>query len=202
MTDATQPTGALPPEPPPPPTFWQRFGRWAGIAAGIVIAVVGIIRLVIPYTVLPGCESSRMTDTLRSIFRNQKVEAKAITDIKTVSSSSSEVSCTATVDIGGEPEAIGFRSYWDGWTAQVAVQSSLPACESKRASDTLHNIFKQRKIAIDRVSNQKTVTSSDSERTCTAQVEAPGELANISYRIFRKEGQTQVLITEVKSQPK
>jgi len=203
MTETTQPpAGATPPPPAPPPSMWQRVGRWAAIAAGIVIGLVGIIRLVVNYTVLPSCDSSRMTDTLRSIYGKQKVAFKGISDIKTVSSTSSEVTCTALVDIGGDQESINYRSYWEGWTAQVAVRAGLPRCDAPRTGETLHNIFKGRKVTVNRISDFQTVTTSEAENVCTAQVDAPGELATITFLIFRKEGSTQVLITDVKSQPK
>lgn len=200
MADTTQPTAALPP--PPPPTFWQRAGRWAGIAAGLIIGLVGLVRLVVSYTVLPSCESSRMTDTLRNIYRDQKLEYKGISDIKTVKSSSTEVTCTGVIDTGSEQQPVNFRSYWEGWTAKVWVQSRLPTCESPRTEETLRNIFKSRKVTINAIREPKTVSSSDAENVCTAQVDAPGELATITYRIFRKENEIQVLITDVKSQPK
>jgi len=194
---------ARPASPPPAasPSTGQRLGRWAGIVVGIVVGIGGLAKLYGAFT-LPGCDSSRMTDTLRTIYQKQKVEVKGFRNIKTVSSSFSEVTCTGEVEIADEYDAINFRSYWDGWTPQVRVSSSLPSCESKRTAESLQNIFKERKIAINRIYDLKTVTSTPDERTCTGQVEAPGELATINFRVFRKDNITQVLITEVKSQPK
>jgi len=193
--------GALPPAPPGPPTMGQKLGRWASIVFGIIIGIFGIVRLYQSFT-LPSCDSSRMTDTLRSIYKKQNVEIKSFSDIKTVSSSSSEISCTAVMQVGDDRIPINYRTYWEGWSARVSSQASLPTCDSPTTDQTLRNIFKGRNVAINNISDFKTVTTSQDENVCTAQVDAPGELANITYRIFRKDGQTQVLITDVKSQPK
>ena len=79
---------------------------------------------------------------------------------------------------------------------------TLPACDTSTASDTLQSIFKERKIEVQRIFNLKTVSSSSSENICTGQVEAPGELATINYRIYWQERTVQVMITEVQSKPK
>lgn len=194
-------TGAPPPAAPAPPTTGQKIGRWASIVFGIIIGIGGLVKLYGVFT-LPSCNSSRMTDTLRSIYKKQNVEIKSVSDIKTVNSSSSEISCTAVMQVGDDKIPINYRTYWEGWSAQVSAQASLPSCNSPTTNETLRNIFKGRNVAINNISGFKTVTTSEAENVCNAQVDAPGELANITYRIFRKDGQTQVLITDVKSQPK
>jgi hypothetical protein len=193
--------GASPPAPSGPPTTGQKLARWASIAVGIVIGILGLVRLYGAFT-LPSCDSSRMTDTLHSIYKKQNVEIKSISDIKTVNSSSSEITCTAVMQVGDDRIPINYRTFWEGWSAQVSAQAGLPTCDSRTADETLRNIFKGRNVTINNISDAKTVTTSEAENVCTAQVDAPGELANITYRIFRKDGQTQVLITDVKSQPK
>ena len=193
--------GTPPPAAPASPTMGQKLGRWASIVFGIIIGILGIVKLYGNFT-LPSCDSSRMSDTLRNIYKKQNVEIKNISDIKTVNSSSSEISCTAVMQVGDERVPISYRTYWDGWSAQVSAQASLPSCDSRTADETLRNIFKGRNVAINNISGFKSVTTSEAENVCTAQVDAPGEIANITFRIFRKDNQTQVLITDVKSQPK
>ena len=150
--------------PAPPPTLTQKLVRWLGTAVGIVIGLVAITRLVVNYTVLPSCDSSRMTDTLRNIYRNQKAEFKGISDIKTVSSTSSEVTCTAVVDIGNDQEPISYRSYWDGWTTQVSVQpgpSTLRvAARCRDAAQYLQGL----KVEISNITGAKTVAHLRSRR--------------------------------------
>jgi hypothetical protein len=201
MTMTPPDAGAPPPATPAPTTTGQKIGRWASIVFGIIIGIGGLVKLIGAFS-LPSCDSSRMTDTLRNIYKKQNVEIKSISDIKTVNSSSSEISCTAVMQVGDDRIPINYRTYWEGWSAQVSSQASLPTCDSPTTDATLRNIFKGRNVAINTISDFKTVTTSEAENVCTAQVDAPGELANITYRIFRKEGQTQVLITDVKSQPK
>ncbi|MGH6770628.1 MAG: hypothetical protein ACRECO_16580 [Xanthobacteraceae bacterium] len=84
---------------------------------------------------------------------------------------------------------------------QLLVSFSLPGCGDKRAVDALHAIFKERKIAIDAISDFKPVTDTSSEKTCQALVKAPGELATIQYRIYWSGWTPQVMITKVDSKP-
>ena len=84
---------------------------------------------------------------------------------------------------------------------QLLFMFTLPGCGDKRATDTLHAIFRQQKITIDRIRDFKLVSEGESDRTCAAVVEAPGEVANITYRIFWEGWTVKVMIGEVQSKP-
>ena len=84
---------------------------------------------------------------------------------------------------------------------QVLLSFTLPACSDKRATDTLHTIFSQQKITINKISDYKLVSEGESDRTCSAVVDASGEIANITYRIFWEGWTVKVMIGEVKSRP-
>jgi hypothetical protein len=84
---------------------------------------------------------------------------------------------------------------------QIALTFTLPACGDKRATDTLHEIFKQQKVTINRITDYQLVTEGESDRTCSAVVDAPGEKANITYRIYWDGWTVKVMIAEVKSTP-
>ena len=63
-TPAPAPTTALPPKPQP------KWVKWATFAAGIILALGGILKLVGTFT-LPTCESQVAMDTIRSIYQDQ-----------------------------------------------------------------------------------------------------------------------------------
>lgn len=196
MTYQPQPTTT----PPAPPSLWQKIWPWIAGVFGVIAIIGGISRLFGPFS-LPSCDSSSMTATLQNIYRDQKVKVARISDIKTLSSTSDEVTCTGIADINGDPQAIDYRAYWEERRVKVAISSSLPRCESPAIAETIRNIYKGRNVEITSVSEAKTVSSSGSEHTCTARIATPSEQAIIGYRIFRQGTQTQVLITQVDTQP-
>ena len=81
---------------------WQ---RWLSIIAGIVIAGVGLIRLIGVFTGsndLPGCDSQRAKDTLSTVFKEKNFSPTSYGEIKTISSTKDLVECEATLP--GDPK--------------------------------------------------------------------------------------------------
>src|SRR5262245_938473 len=111
------------PPPATPPAAPSPMNRIAGIVAGIVAVISIGIYLFNTFT-LPGCDSTRTTDALRSIAREKKVEIKSIFDVKTVTSSRNEITCTANLDTPEEQLAINYTVNWRGWSAYVQITSA------------------------------------------------------------------------------
>ena len=115
-----------PPEPLPPQaeahpkTFGQKLTTWLTTIFGIIIAILGVVKLSDTFT-LPSCASTRSSDTLTSIFKSKNVEVSSITDQKTVTDTSSEKTCTAHVKAPNEEANIDYKIFWDGWSAKVMI---------------------------------------------------------------------------------
>ena len=117
MTD--QPPSTAPAD-PPPRTFTQTLGRWTGIAVGVILLLFGALQLLLAFT-LPACSDKRATDTLHTIFRQQKITINKISDHELVSEGESDRICSAVVDAPGEIAHITYRIFWEGWTVKVMV---------------------------------------------------------------------------------
>ena len=195
-------TPADTPPPPAPPTRGQNITRWTTAAVGLVVGIIGRVRLYNSFFVLPSCDSTRASDTLSSIYRDNKIEVKGISNLTSVSSSSSEHACTGQVQMPDGPTAISYRIFWDGWTARVAIAPFLPPCESPQAAESLRNIYKERNVVISGISDQNTLTSTATENTCSARLQMPSEQMEINYRLFWDGKTRRIEATPAKSQPK
>lgn len=74
---------------------------------------------------------------------------------------------------------------------------NLPGCSSQTIKDTIHDIFKQKKLQLTSLSGIKTRTESSSEKTCQADIATPNQKATISYQIFWQGSSPQVRIAHV-----
>ena len=92
--------------------------------------------------------------------------------------------------------AIGFMRAYD------SIFPSLPGCTSDSAKTTLGEIFKEKKLELSSLTNQKVLTDSSSEKTCQADFTTPAEAGTLSYRISWKDKEAQVRITNVDAHPR
>ena len=115
MTDNAQPAGT-----PAQPTFMQKFGKWVYGASGLIVAIIGVLKLADNFT-LPSCTSDRTKETIQSIFKSKDVELTNVSDMKPVTDTSSEKTCTAHVESKDETANIDYKISWSGWTAQVLI---------------------------------------------------------------------------------
>ncbi len=121
MSDTANPAPAAPPQPQEAPkTLTQKLTKWATTIFGIIIAIIGVLKLSDTF-MLPSCASSRSSDTLTSIFKSKDVEVTGITDQKTVTDTMSEKTCTAHVKAPKEEANIDYKIFWDGWSAKVMI---------------------------------------------------------------------------------
>ena len=113
MTDTTTPAAPTAPKPRP-------FTRWMWIVAGVILLIIGVLQVLLSFT-LPACSDKRATDTLHTIFSQQKITINKISDYKLVSEGESDRTCSAVVDAPGEIANITYRIFWEGWTVKVMI---------------------------------------------------------------------------------
>jgi len=83
--------------------------------------------------------------------------------------------------------------------AKLAEPFVLPNCNSKRAHETLRNIFKEKNLPDPTLTDTKEIAHTNDEKTCEAAYAIPNEKGVLDYRIYWKEKDVQVMITKVRS---
>lgn len=117
MTDVNQPAQPAPATAAPK---GGRFSRWVSIIAAIVALVLGGAKLSEMF-VLPGCDSSRALNAIRSIFKDKNLPEPTLTDAKIAGGPSNENNCEAAYAMPNEKGALSYRVFWDGWSAKVMI---------------------------------------------------------------------------------
>ncbi len=99
----------------------------AGIGV-VVLALLAIAGLKIPdFFILPACDAPRARDTLHDLLQSKAVGPVTLSDFATVSHDKREYRCSAEIAVNGDRATVGYRSYWDGWSAIVRVTGALGA---------------------------------------------------------------------------
>jgi hypothetical protein len=119
MTDSVQPAGA---PAGAKSAFWQKASSWAYVILGFIGLGIGALKFADNFT-LPNCDQDRATATVRDIFKGKNVELVALNDIKAVSSSRQEKTCSAHIESKDETANIDYKIFWDGWTVKVLIQT-------------------------------------------------------------------------------
>jgi hypothetical protein len=117
MTDSAHSAGAAA---EPTPTFWQRANKWVYVIVGFIFLGIGILKVLDQFT-LPGCSGDRTTTTVRDIFKSKDVELVTLNDIKSVTDTRQEKTCTAHIESKDETANIDYKVFWDGWTVKVLI---------------------------------------------------------------------------------
>ncbi len=81
--------------------------------------------------------------------------------------------------------------------AYNAFFPSLPECSSETAKTTIGQIFKDKKVELSTLTNQKSVSDGSEEKTCQAEFTTPAEAGTLSYRIYWQGKEAEVRITAV-----
>ena len=134
MSDPTKPAPLAPSAPTnpaplapaataePPKTFWQKAQRWFMIVAGIIIGLGGLMQLYKAFTPqLPGCAANATATVIRDIFKKKDVELTVLTNMKTVTETSSEQNCQAHIETAAETGTIDYRITLEGSNFQVTI---------------------------------------------------------------------------------
>jgi hypothetical protein len=114
----------------PPPRGRAGVGRrivQGAIGLG-VLALLAAAGLKIPdFFVLPACDAHRTRDTLHDILQSEAPGPIGLSNFSTISHDRHEYRCSAEVAVNGDRATVGYRSYWDGWSAIVRVTGALGA---------------------------------------------------------------------------
>jgi hypothetical protein len=134
--------------PSPPPAQWQRRAVQAGIAV-VVIALLVVAGFKIPdFFVLPGCDAQRTRDTLHDLLQKRAQGPITLAEFSTISRAKTEHRCSADIAVSGDHATVGYRSYWDGFSAMVRVTGALGAARldpaRMRAMDEAYDAFMAR----------------------------------------------------------
>ncbi len=110
---------------PRPATPWRRRAVQAGVGV-IVLALLAVVGLKIPdFFVLPACDSQRSRDNLHDLLQSKAAGPITLSDFSTISHDKREYRCSAMIEVNGDRARVGYRSYWDGWSAFVRVTGAL-----------------------------------------------------------------------------
>ena len=124
--------------------------RAAQISAGVILlALLIFAALKIPdFFILPGCDAQRTRDTLHDLLQKRAQGPIALTDFSTISRDKTEYRCSADIAVNGDHATVGYRSYWDGFSAMVRVTGPLGAArldpQRTREIDEAYDAFMAR----------------------------------------------------------
>jgi hypothetical protein len=117
MTESVQPTRVTVGT---KPTLWQKASKWVYAVLALLGVGLGILKIVDQFT-LPSCNADRTTATVRDIFKSKNVELVTLKDIKAVTDTRQEKTCTAYIESKDETANVDYKVLWDGWTVKVLI---------------------------------------------------------------------------------
>jgi hypothetical protein len=86
-----------------------------------------------------------------------------------------------------------------GLAGKISNIGTVPACDAQRTRDTLSDLNKQNKFAATKYNSIKTVSTSDTENICTANLAlSGGGSVEYDYRIFKEGSDIKVAITNIR----
>ena len=104
---------------PPRKTFSRQAMRLA-VVAGVVIVAALLYRGLHDRFFLPECDSDRAKKTLAEILKQLKLEPLRYEPLQTVSTSNTQVVCSATLPLpDGGSVAVDYSFYWQGSQANI-----------------------------------------------------------------------------------
>jgi hypothetical protein len=104
------------------PTLTQKISRWVTIAAGIILGLIGLLK-VYNYMVpqMPACADSNTADVIRDIFKKKDVALTQLSDLELDTETKSERNCLAHIETEGETGTIAYRITMQGKEFQVMI---------------------------------------------------------------------------------
>jgi hypothetical protein len=98
--------------------------RWVTIVAGIAAMIAGGVQIYKAFAPdLPSCTADTTNNAIHDIFKQKNLELTSLTDIKTLTDTSSEKTCTADFLTPAEKGTISYRISWQDRSAQVLITS-------------------------------------------------------------------------------
>lgn len=90
--------------------FWKKFQQWTTGILGVIIAVLGAVKLYHTFVpALPSCAASETGDVIRKIFKDKKLDLTKLNDMKTVTSAATEEDCQANIETADETATIDYH---------------------------------------------------------------------------------------------
>ncbi|MGH6663481.1 MAG: hypothetical protein ACREB2_01070 [Pseudolabrys sp.] len=106
----------------PPKTRTQKLTRWVTIGAGIILGLIGILKVYNAFTPqLPSCGSDDVSNLVRDIFKKKDVALTALNDFKTVADGSQQRDCTAHLETASEKATVFYRLTLQGKEFNVLI---------------------------------------------------------------------------------
>jgi hypothetical protein len=106
----------------PRKTFWQKAQQWFLIVCGIIIGLLGLLKLYNAFAPqLPGCAADATATVIRDIFKKKDVDLTVLNNMKTLTETSSEQNCQAHIETPAETGTIDYRITLEGSNFQVMV---------------------------------------------------------------------------------
>jgi hypothetical protein len=122
MTETTNPVTPPPAAAQPAKTFWQKASRWGTIIAGVIVGLIGLLKIYNAFVPqMPGCAADETGTVLRDIFKKKDVELTALNDFRTVSDTSAQRDCQAHIETASETATIAYRISQEGKNFQVLI---------------------------------------------------------------------------------
>jgi hypothetical protein len=123
MTETT--SSPTPPPLPPtalPKTLVQKLTPWVTIILGLIIGVLGLVKLYHAFVPqMPACDASETTDLIRSIFTKKDITLTALNGMKLVNETSDARNCQAHLETASETATIAYRITLQGKEFQVLI---------------------------------------------------------------------------------
>ena len=88
--------------------------------AAVLLLVFGSPRIANLF-VLPDCDEAATDKTLRDIFEEKNVRLSGLSEMKSVSSTKSERTCTARAEVPGGALNLDYRIDWSGWSKRITI---------------------------------------------------------------------------------
>ena len=127
----------------PPPSSRNNPYRFVFRLVGIpLIAVVAVFlyRGLQPHFSLPGCDSDTAKQTLAQVLKELKLEPVHYEPIKTVSTSNTEVVCSAVMPLpGGGNVVVDYTFYWQGSKANMRYSVEREPAKSSWLDQHFHD---------------------------------------------------------------
>jgi len=103
-------------------TFQQKLTTWVTMAVALIFVLIGAMKVIDEFS-LPTCGSERSEETIKSIYKSRNVTLTKVDDMKTVTDTRSERTCTASIESADARATIDYKIFWQGWTAQVLIET-------------------------------------------------------------------------------
>ena len=105
-----------------PKTFWQKASRWIFAVCGVVIMIGGAMKIYKAASPgLPNCDSATTKTAITDIYKEKNVTLTSLTDMKSITDTSSEKTCQAHLETAGETATVSYRLFFQDGSSKVMI---------------------------------------------------------------------------------